>query len=151
MIPVAFPAPLRALLRRLPAYPPSAVFALGLSAALGRAIPAEPLAHLRGRRLRIVVTDVGLTVNFTLTDRGARPYPAAASPELVIGASSWDFLRLLARAEDPDTLFFSRRLALEGDTALGLTIKNTLDAVDWPPPALARLLEGVLRFAPEPR
>jgi len=35
------------------------------------------------------------------------------------------------RREDPDTLFFTRRLVLEGDTALGLEIKNTLDALGW--------------------
>ncbi|MFZ5558741.1 MAG: ubiquinone anaerobic biosynthesis accessory factor UbiT [Pseudomonadota bacterium] len=150
MIAPQFPAPLRALVASLPAFPPSAVFALGLSAALGRVIPTEPLAALRGRRLRIVVTDIGLTVNFTLTGSGARPCTAAAAPELTIAAGSRDFLRLLARAEDPDTLFFSRRLTLEGDTELGLTIKNTLDAVDWPPPAVARLLALALRGAQEP-
>ena len=35
------------------------------------------------------------------------------------------------RREDPDTLFFTRRLVLEGDTALGLEIKNALDALGW--------------------
>ena len=34
------------------------------------------------------------------------------------------------RGEDPDTLFFSRRLVMEGDTELGLLVKNTLDALD---------------------
>ncbi|HNF90017.1 MAG TPA: hypothetical protein PLL19_11845, partial [Thiobacillaceae bacterium] len=29
------------------------------------------------------------------------------------------------------TLFFNRRLLIEGDTDLGLTLKNLLDAVDW--------------------
>lgn len=30
-----------------------------------------------------------------------------------------------------DTLFFSRRLLMEGETDLGLLVKNTLDAIDW--------------------
>jgi predicted lipid carrier protein YhbT len=34
------------------------------------------------------------------------------------------------REEDPDTLFFCRRLILEGDTELGLLFKNTLDGLD---------------------
>jgi predicted lipid carrier protein YhbT len=42
----------------------------------------------------------------------------------------YDLGRLAARKEDPDTLFFSRRLVMEGDTELGLLIKNTLDAID---------------------
>ena len=31
-----------------------------------------------------------------------------------------------------DTLFFSRRLSMEGDTELGLLVKNTLDAIELP-------------------
>ncbi len=43
-----------------------------------------------------------------------------------------DFHLLASRREDADTLFFARRLVMEGDTDLGLIVKNTLDAVDWP-------------------
>ncbi|MEF1307042.1 SCP2 sterol-binding domain-containing protein, partial [Vibrio owensii] len=34
------------------------------------------------------------------------------------------------RKEDPDTLFFQRRLSIEGDTELGLEVKNLMDSVD---------------------
>lgn len=54
------------------------------------------------------------------------------------------FLELLARQEDPDTLFSHRRLALEGDTELGLAVKNMPDAVDLA--SLARVpMPGWLR------
>ena len=39
---------------------------------------------------------------------------------------------MVERQEDPDTLFFSRRLSMEGDTELGLLVKNTLDAIELP-------------------
>jgi predicted lipid carrier protein YhbT len=42
------------------------------------------------------------------------------------------YLQLLARQEDPDTLFFNRELEITGDTELGLMVKNMLDAVEWP-------------------
>ena len=44
-----------------------------------------------------------------------------------------DFWLLATRREDPDTLFFNRRLAIEGDTETGLYVKNMLDALefDW--------------------
>lgn len=42
------------------------------------------------------------------------------------------FLQLAARQEDPDTLFFNRTLSIEGDTELGLIVKNMLDAMEWP-------------------
>jgi predicted lipid carrier protein YhbT len=49
-------------------------------------------------------------------------------------------MQLLARQEDPDTLFFNRELSIEGDTELGLVVKNMLDAVEWPQlPKLPRL------------
>ena len=39
---------------------------------------------------------------------------------------------LAMRKEDPDTLFFSRRLSMQGDTELGLLLKNTLDSLELP-------------------
>ncbi|MGB7997639.1 MAG: SCP2 sterol-binding domain-containing protein, partial [Photobacterium halotolerans] len=35
-----------------------------------------------------------------------------------------------ARKVDPDTLFFQRRLTMQGDTELGLAVKNLLDSLD---------------------
>ena len=52
--------------------------------------------------------------------------------DLKISASAHDFMLLARRQEDPDTLFFSRRLSMEGDTELGLLVKNTLDAIELP-------------------
>ena len=79
------------------------------------------------------VLDAGLTLDFTLGERGfRRATPAAgARPDLILSATTRDFMALALREEDPDTLFFSRRLRMEGDTDLGLLVKNTLDAVDW--------------------
>jgi predicted lipid carrier protein YhbT len=51
--------------------------------------------------------------------------------DVTFTATAEDFARLSLRLEDPDTLFFNRRLLIEGDTDLGLTLKNLLDAVDW--------------------
>ena len=51
-------------------------------------------------------------------------------PDLTIAANAADFLALARREQDPDTLFFSRRLVMEGDTELGLMLKNMLDAMD---------------------
>ena len=75
----------------------------------------------------------GLGAEFTLTAKGFRrsaPTPGK-KPDLIISATTRDFMALALREEDPDTLFFSRRLRMEGDTDLGLLVKNTLDAVDW--------------------
>lgn len=41
-----------------------------------------------------------------------------------------EFLLLASRQEDPDTLFFRRRLQIDGDTELGLAVKNLIDSLD---------------------
>jgi predicted lipid carrier protein YhbT len=41
------------------------------------------------------------------------------------------FYQLANRKLDPDQLFFQRRLMIEGDTELGLGIKNLLDSLEW--------------------
>jgi predicted lipid carrier protein YhbT len=91
--------------------------------------------HAAGKRLRIQVRDARVAFDFTWTGAALRPR-ARASPateaDLCISASAHDFLLLAQRQQDPDTLFFSRRLVMEGDTELGLVVKNTLDALELP-------------------
>jgi len=79
----------------------------------------------------VTLTDAGMALRFTLTPRGFRPLLDSGAPDLTISATTRDYLALALREEDPDTLFFSRRLLMEGETDLGLLVKNTLDAVDW--------------------
>ena len=45
-------------------------------------------------------------------------------------AAGDDLLLIAGRKQDPDTLFFQRRLQIEGDTELGLEVKNLIDAID---------------------
>ena len=53
---------------------------------------------------------------------------------------TYDFLLLIADREDPDTLFFQRRLRMSGDTALGVHLKNFLASVDLESLPLATLV-----------
>ena len=88
------------------------------------------LEFMNGRHLRVEVRDAGL--HFNLTFDGNRLLAAAenGAPDLVFRGNVHDFLLLAARREDSDTLFFQRRLQIEGDTDMGLEIKNLLDAID---------------------
>jgi predicted lipid carrier protein YhbT len=47
----------------------------------------------------------------------------------VFGVQRFSLL-LATRREDPDTLFFNRRLRLSGNTELGLYVKNFLDSLE---------------------
>lgn len=126
------PAPAAALLARLPPFPGSVLLATALNLGLAPQLPADVCRQLTHRKLRIHVRDARLTFDFSWTgERFAACAPGQAA-DLTIGASVHDFLRLARREEDPDTLFFSRRLSMEGDTELGLIVKNTLDALELP-------------------
>jgi predicted lipid carrier protein YhbT len=126
----AVPAPLAQLLGRLPPWPGSWLFARGLNLVLARQLPGDVQRALDGKYLRLRVSDARLAFDFMWTGGAFAACKPPREPDLTIGASAHDLLRLARREEDPDTLFFSRRLALEGDTELGLLFKNTLDAFD---------------------
>jgi predicted lipid carrier protein YhbT len=51
--------------------------------------------------------------------------------EATIRGSLSAFKTLAERNQDPDQLFFQRRLVIEGDTELGLALKNLLDSLEW--------------------
>lgn len=132
------PAPVAALFGRLPPFPGSLLFVTGLNLTLRQHLPADVRAAMQGRRLRITVRDAAVSFDFEW--RGERFAACRREPkvDLEIGASARDFLALARREEDPDTLFFCRRLSMEGDTELGLLVKNTLDAIEAPMLELAR-------------
>lgn len=85
------------------------------------------LAPLRGKVLRLEIAGLGFGPQLTLDAIGLRP--AFGRPDVTVRASLADYAALALRREDPDTLFFTRRLVIEGDTALGLELKNALDAL----------------------
>jgi predicted lipid carrier protein YhbT len=130
---VTVPAPVAWMLERLPGLPPAWLFAQILNAVLAPRLDPDLLATLSGRRVRLRVTDARVFADYTVGDRRFRALAANAAPDVVISATAWDFLQLARRAEDPDTLFFGRRLLIEGNTELGLRLKNALDALDLAP------------------
>lgn len=144
MLTLAVPTFPSRLLARLPSAPPSLAFSLAANRLLWPALQALDWQPLVGRRYAIRIKDLGLSLRFTVGPRGFAPDNGAA--DLTISATARDFLLLLARREDPDTLFFSRRLVSEGDTELGLVVKNLLDALD-PDAVLSRLPAPLARAA----
>ena len=81
-----------------------------------------------------------------------------AQADVSFSADASDLLMIAARKQDPDTLFFQRRLVIEGDTELGLYVKNLMDAIELEqmPKALRMMLlqladfvEAGMKTAPE--
>ena len=88
---------------------------------------AEALAPLRGKVLRLEIRELGFGPQLTLGPLGL--VPALGAADVTVRASLRDYAALALRREDPDALFFSRRLVIEGDTALGLIVKNAIDSL----------------------
>ena len=57
----------------------------------------------------------------------------------------YDYLLLASRTEDADALFFNRRLHMQGNTELGLYVKNFLDGLDMDADRIPAYLESMLR------
>lgn len=125
------PSPVARIVARLPAAPPAFVLARALDFGVGRVVSREQVAPLQGKRFALVVRDLGLAMHVESTPAGFRVARAPYAPDLTVAATLSDFIALARREEDPDTLFFARRLAVEGDTELGLVLKNLLDGIDW--------------------
>ena len=117
---------------KLPDYPHAFCLCAALNYAAKRGIlPAEDLEDLAGKTFCVEMLDGGTRAFFTFDSAKFKPI-SAETADVYFKAKLSGFLQLLARQEDPDTLFFKRHLQLEGDTELGLFIKNMLDAVDVP-------------------
>jgi predicted lipid carrier protein YhbT len=119
--------------RALPQWPHSVALVTALNLAVKlKVLPAAVLTDLEGRVFKIIVEDAGSEAVFTWRGGMFRPVFAKARADLCFSAYASAYLKLLAREEDPDTLFFQRRLKIDGDAELGLIVKNMLDGVELP-------------------
>ena len=94
-----------------------------------QALADGELDFLEGRWLSIHVRDIGLLWYTSVVD-GRLVVSQQADADVSFSADASDLLMIAARKQDPDTLFFQRRLAIEGDTELGLYVKNLMDAIE---------------------
>ena len=94
-----------------------------------QALAEGELEFLEGRWLSIHVRDIGLLWYTSVVD-GRLVVSQQADADVSFSADASDLLMIAARKQEPDTLFFQRRLVIEGDTELGLYVKNLMDAIE---------------------
>ncbi len=145
---------------------PRVVHARGLSLVLNRVLAQQlgdgELDFLLGKVVSIDVDDLDLRLRVARDDRGFLPAPADSSDDVRFSGNSTALLALLSQHEDADTLFFRRRLKIEGDTVTALHLKNFLDALGepllpgparqalwWVGDLYARLCEGDVHPSPQ--
>lgn len=121
--------------QRLPQWPHALHLVVWLNAGLKLGwLPVDELSGLEGKTFSISVRDTGGRAIFTYRNGLFRPcLTPPPTVDLSFSANLAAYLQLLARQEDPDTLFFKRELEIAGDTELGLRVKNLLDSLEIPP------------------
>ncbi len=95
-----------------------------------RAIEDGDLNFLENNWVLIEVTDIKLSFSLGLKSGRLVYNQQRQQTNLHISAESCDFLAMVTRKTDPDTLFFQRKIKMQGSTELGLYVKNFLDAFD---------------------
>ncbi len=88
------------------------------------------LDFLEGQFLQIKVNDADISWFFTLVDEQIIVGDKQLTADSCISGDFNSFVLLASQTIDPDTLFFKRKLLIEGDVELGLAIKNLLDRVE---------------------
>lgn len=110
-----------------------------------QALEEGELDFLEGRWLGVEIRDLALRWTTSVTD-GQLLVAEGDNADVWFRGEANDLLLVAARKVDPDTLFFQRRLVIEGDTELGLEVKNVMDAID-PEMMPAPLRIGLMQMA----
>lgn len=88
----------------------------------------DELAFLQGKWVAINVADIGLFFQISFDKQLILSNQQVA--DVTFTANVPELLLVAAGKEDPDTLFFQRKLLIDGDTELGLEIKNLLLSIE---------------------
>ena len=119
-----------------------------LSRVFKEAIEDGDLDFLQDKWLKVVVSDLNLTWFLTFENENLVIKEHSAITDVSFSAGINDLILVAGRKEDADTLFFQRRLSIEGDTELGLEVKNLLDNIEFDnlPPFVEKLINHFSNF-----
>jgi O2-independent ubiquinone biosynthesis accessory factor UbiT len=114
---------------------PGPVQAVTLSIIINRLLRGQTLrmrlGEVNGKTVTIRIPDIPWEMHFLIRDRHIRAMAETVESDVTISGNMDSFLDLLSRREDPDALFFQRRLNMEGDTKTGVHVKNLLDSLEY--------------------
>lgn len=140
-----FPAPLSLPLKMIPASLHNRMLVAALNRLLREDLKQGELDFLQDKIIQITVDDAGLEYRFSCQQQKLVAADTQQTPDLVLNGTVYDYMLLASRREDSDALFFSRRLHMQGDTELGLYVKNFLDGLDMATHPMPAALESILR------
>jgi O2-independent ubiquinone biosynthesis accessory factor UbiT len=140
-----FPAPLSWPLKILPSFVHNKAIVATLNRMFSKELKEGELDFLQAKIIHISIEDAGIEYRFTLDNDKLTAADKNRSADLILQGTIYNYLLLASRQEDTDTLFFSRRLKMQGDTELGLYVKNFLDGLDMDSHKVPAYLESVLQ------
>ncbi|WCE29156.1 ubiquinone anaerobic biosynthesis accessory factor UbiT [Vibrio sp. SCSIO 43137] len=120
----------------------------GLKQVFHEALEDGDFEFLQDKWLRVSIADMNLNWYISYQDEKLLVSDKVEKEDVSFSGNLNDLVLIAGRKEDPDTLFFQRRLSIEGDTELGLEVKNLMDSVDLDalPKALNVLLTQLADF-----
>ena len=138
-------APLALPLKYMPAFIHNKVLITSLNRLFHQELNNGELDFLQGKIIHIIIEDAGIKYGFSLNNNKLVIADSRRSADVILQGTVYNYLLLASRREDTDTLFFSRRLHMQGDTELGLYVKNFLDGMDMDSHKISALLESILQ------
>ena len=102
----------------------------GLKMVFKESLDDGDFEFLEGKWLKVEVKDMRLYWYVSYENDQLIMADTPAQEDVSFSGNLNDLILIAGRKEDPDTLFFQRRLSIEGDTELGLEVKNLMDSVD---------------------
>lgn len=129
--------------RFVPHFLQKLVIEYGLNQFFKESIEQQELHVLEGRRVLLDITDLKLRLMIGVENGRPELVKNLQLPDVSIRGNLEEFILLASNREDPDTQFFQRRITVEGDTELGLEVKNLIYSLDPDrlPAAVNRLLD----------
>ncbi|MEF1289863.1 ubiquinone anaerobic biosynthesis accessory factor UbiT [Vibrio sp. M260118] len=120
----------------------------GLKTVFKEALEDGDFEFLEGKWLKVEIKDLQLSWLISYQDEQIVVADHPVKEDVLFSGHLNDLVLIAGRKEDPDTLFFQRRLTIEGDTELGLEVKNLMDSVDLEslPKPLQTLLNQLADF-----
>jgi O2-independent ubiquinone biosynthesis accessory factor UbiT len=121
---------LRPPVQLLPKFVQKKVMLEALKMAFRESLLDGDFDFLEGKWLKVQVKDLNLHWFISYHNHALIVADQEMEPAVSFSGNLNDLILIAGRKEDPDTLFFQRRLSIEGDTELGLEVKNLMDSVD---------------------
>ncbi|MCW8336239.1 ubiquinone anaerobic biosynthesis accessory factor UbiT [Vibrio paucivorans] len=102
----------------------------GMKTVFKEALEDGDFEFLEDKWLKVEVKDMKLSWYISYENEKIVIADKPVDEDVSFSGNLNDLVLIAGRKEDPDTLFFQRRLSIEGDTELGLEVKNLMDSVD---------------------